>query len=53
MTSRELYTIEMGGERGSGKSILAAQHDDDDENNHSKTYSSGMQNLSSYQKEIY
>ena len=30
-TYRERCTIETGGERGSGKSVLAAQHDDDDD----------------------
>ena len=30
-TYREQLTIEMGGERGSGISVLVAQHDDDDE----------------------
>ena len=29
-TYQEQRTIEMGGERGSGKSVLAVQHDDDD-----------------------
>ena len=28
-TSREQWIIEMGGERGSGRSMLAARHDDD------------------------
>ena len=28
-TSWEQWTIETGGERGSGQSVLAAQHDDD------------------------
>ena len=28
-TSQEIWMIEMGGKRGSGKSVLAAQHDDD------------------------
>ena len=32
-TSQEQWTIEMGGKRGSGRSILAAQHDDDDDYN--------------------
>ena len=30
-TSRERLTIETSGERGSGRSVLAAQHDDDDD----------------------
>ncbi len=30
-TSRERWTIETGGERGSGRSMLAARHDDDDD----------------------
>ena len=30
-TCRERWTIETGGEKGSGKSVLAAWHDDDDE----------------------
>ena len=30
-TSRERWTIETGGERGSGRSVLGAQHDDDDD----------------------
>ena len=30
-TSWEQWMIETGGERGSGKSVLAVQHDDDDE----------------------
>ena len=30
-TSQEQWTIEMGGKRGSGRSVLAAQHDDDDD----------------------
>ena len=30
-TSREWWTIETGGERGSGRSMLAVQHDDDDD----------------------
>ena len=29
-TFREQWTIETGGERGSGRSVLAVQHDDDD-----------------------
>ena len=29
-TFRERWTIETSGERGSGRSILAAQHDDED-----------------------
>ena len=29
-TSQERWTIEAGGERGSGKSVQAARHDDDD-----------------------
>ena len=29
-TSREQWTIEKGGERGSGISALVARHDDDD-----------------------
>ena len=28
-TSREQWTIEKGGERGSGRSMLAVRHDDD------------------------
>ena len=31
-TYQERWTIETGGERGSGRSVLAAQHDDDDDN---------------------
>ena len=30
-TCREQWTIETGGDRGSGKSVLAAQNDDDDD----------------------
>ena len=30
-TSREQWTIETGGERASGRSVLAAWHDDDDD----------------------
>ena len=30
-TYREQWMIETGGERGSGRSVLAAQHDDDDD----------------------
>ena len=30
-TSRERWTIETGDERVSGKSVLVAQHDDDDD----------------------
>ena len=30
-TSWEVWTIKTGGERGSGKSVLAARHDDDDD----------------------
>ena len=30
MTSRELLTIETGGERGSGRPVLAARHHDGD-----------------------
>ena len=30
-TDREGWTIEKGGDRGSGKSALAARHDDDDD----------------------
>ena len=30
-TSQERWIIETGSERGSGRSVLAAQHDDDDE----------------------
>ena len=30
-TCRERWTIEKGGEIGSGKSVLAARHDDDDD----------------------
>ena len=30
-TSRERWTIETSVERGSGRSMLAAQHDDDDD----------------------
>ena len=29
-TYREQWMIETGGERGSGRSVLAAQHDDDE-----------------------
>ena len=29
-TSREQWMIEMGGKRGSGRSVLAVRHDDDD-----------------------
>ena len=29
-TYREQWTIKMDGKRGSGRSVLAAQHDDDD-----------------------
>ena len=35
-TSQEWWMIETGGERGSGKSVLAMQHDDDDERLHNK-----------------
>ena len=31
MAFRERWTIETGGKRGSGKSVLAASHDDDDD----------------------
>ena len=31
-TSRERWTIETGGEKGSGRSMLAARHDEDDDN---------------------
>ena len=31
MTSQERWTIETGGKRGSGKSVLAERHDDDDD----------------------
>ena len=31
MTCRERWTIETGGEKESGKSVLTAQHDDDDD----------------------
>ena len=30
-TSQEQWAIETDGERGSGRSVLAAQHDDDDD----------------------
>ncbi len=30
-TSWEQWMIETGGERGSGRSVLAARHDDDDD----------------------
>ena len=30
-TSRERWTIETGGERGSGRPVQAARHDDDDD----------------------
>ena len=30
-TSWERWTIEMGGNRGSGRSMLAVRHDDDDD----------------------
>ena len=30
-TYRERWTIEKGGERGSGISVMAARHDDDDD----------------------
>ena len=30
-TSREQWKMEMGGERGSGRSVIAAWHDDVDE----------------------
>ena len=30
-TSRERWMIETGGEKGSGRSVLAARHDDDDD----------------------
>ena len=30
-TCREQWTIETGGERGSGRSVLAVRHDDDDD----------------------
>ena len=30
-TSREQWTIEKGGKRVSGRSVLAARHDDDDD----------------------
>ena len=30
-SSWEQWTIDMGGERGSGRSMLAAQHDDDND----------------------
>ena len=30
-TCRERWSIETGGERGSGKSVLAARYDDDDD----------------------
>ena len=30
-TSREQWMIEKGGERGSGRSVLAVQHDDEDD----------------------
>ena len=30
-TSLEQWTIETGGARGSGRSVLAARHDDDDD----------------------
>ena len=33
-TCRERWTIEMGGERGSGKSVLAARYDDEDKREH-------------------
>ena len=30
-TSREQWTMEVGGERGSGISVLTTRHDDDDD----------------------
>ena len=37
-TSREQCTIETGGERGSGRSMLAARHDDDDDDDDDDMY---------------
>ena len=36
-TCQERWMIETGGQRGSGKSVLAAQHDDDELANHYPT----------------
>ena len=33
-TSQKQWTIEMGGKRGSGISVLIARHDDDDDDRH-------------------
>ena len=35
-TSRKRWTIETGGEKGSGRSVLAARHDDDDDDDDSQ-----------------
>ena len=45
-TSREQWTIETGDKRGSGRSVLVAQHDDDDGNQsrRKKTLNSNLLN---------
>ena len=45
-TSRGRWTIETGGERGSGRSVLAARHDDDDDDDADKYLSNGPAKLS-------
>ena len=50
-TARKQWTMETGGERGSGRSVLAARHDDDDDvwlSN--RTQSQAMLNVSAHQQ---
>ena len=37
-TFRERWTVETGGERGSGRSVLAARHNDDDDDDGIKRF---------------
>ena len=46
-TSRERWTIKMGGEEGSGKSVLATRHDDD--SNDTKQYLKPFKSVQRYQ----
>ena len=43
-TPREQWTIETGGKRGSGRSVLAARRDDDDDDMESKIYNTQQKN---------
>ena len=51
-TSRERWTTETGGERGSGRSVLAARHDDDDDDDILQIFTPKL-NSRTHQQTVY